>query len=96
MGLIRTGKHLSADETARLKEQFVDAYNTPVILLSQRHRGPNGKDEATLAIERARTALDRACVAAGFPELEKDQDGDVVHYGIDFDNGEIVTWDGQP
>lgn len=95
MGIIRTNKFLNAVETKALHGMAVDAANTPAIVLSQRHLGPAGKDEATLAQERFHRALDKAVVAAGFPEPAKDEDGDAVHYGLDFKTGEILEWDGK-
>lgn len=95
MGLIRTGKMLDADTAKRLHEMANAAATTPAIVFSQCRLGPYAKTEAQIMWEHFYRAANEACVAAGFPEPEKDADGDVINYGIDFGTGEVLLWDGK-
>jgi hypothetical protein len=96
MGILRTEKFFDAPTLERLHTMAKQAQSTPVILLSQRRLGPEGKDEATLAWERFYRELNAEAVKAGMPEPAADDDGDVINYGCDFKTGEILDWDGQP
>lgn len=95
MGIVRTQKFLDEPTLKRLTVLAVEWQRTPMILLTQRHLGPHGKTEDVLARERFYKALDEAAVAAGQPEPAVDEDGDVIHYGADFETGEILLWDGK-
>lgn len=94
MGLIRTGVKLDAGALDELRAAARNVRATPAIVVTQRHLGPFGRTESQLAEARLRTQLDAACVVAGFPTPAHDADGDVIHYGLDFETGEVLLWDG--
>jgi len=97
MPVVHTGKFFAEDKRKELKELAELAARTPVILLSQRHLGPNGKTEDQLAREAFHNALNAAAMAAGLPKPVEyvDDDGDecIIHYGADFATGEILGWE---
>lgn len=95
MGIIRTGKFLDEAVSAGLRRSHDLAQRVPAIVVGDRHLGPYGRTEAEKALEHVKNAIDEACVAAGMPEPEKDADGDVIHYGVDFATREILLWDGK-
>ncbi len=95
MGLVRTNKFLDTSAVERLHKMAVAAATTPALVVTQRHLGPHGKDEATLAQERFHAALDSAATGIGFPVPALDIYGHATHYGLDFKTGEILEWDGQ-
>jgi hypothetical protein len=92
VAIIRTGKHFDPATTERLMKLHLEARNMPVIVVTQRRLGPEAKDEATLAMERFHDELNRCAVAAGMPE-PRTFEGDVVNYGCDYSNGEILDWE---
>ena len=95
MGFNRTSKFLDAHTLGHLRELSFTAQNTPAILLSQKRLGPLGKTEAQIAWELFYEAVDEAAVAAGFPTPEQHPEQGTIHYGVDFHNGELLTWDGK-
>lgn len=93
MAIIYTGKYLDKDVATELGRRFRTAQSIPQgMVISDRHKGPNGIPDAVKALERVKDDIDRACVEAGLPEPEKDEDGDVIHYGVDFGSREILSW----
>lgn len=91
MAIVRTGTFLDTATRDALHDQHKRALNTPVMIVSQRSKGPHAKDEATLAIEHFNVAMNAAAVAAGLPEPPL-YEGNVVNYGCDYKTGEILGW----
>jgi hypothetical protein len=96
MGIIRTGKMVSAEKLDALREQWRLAQSTPAIVISQRRLGPYAKTEAELSQEFVRQAINATAMELGFAEPKHDEDGDRIDYGLDFATGEVLEWDGKP
>lgn len=98
MGLIRTGKFIEKALCAELHQQYSDAMRTPAMVVMQRHLGPRGRSDAQLAHEAVNKRINEACVALGCapPKEIIDKDGDpaIINYGVDFNTGEVLEWDG--
>jgi len=96
MGIVRTGKYLDKETKDTLYEAHARAERAPAMVIGERHLGPYGRTEVVKQRELVGQMIDKACVAAGCAEPERDADGDVIHYGVDFASGEILLWDGKP
>lgn len=96
MGIPRTGKYLAYATTDYLRMAFSMAQRMPTLVVAERRSDSDARIEGEHLQTEVARMIDRACVAAGLPELTKDGDGYVVHYGLDFENGEVLVWDGKP
>lgn len=93
MAVVHTGKFLSPDQQKEIRQATTDAVNTPAIVLTQRHLGPNGRDEATIAVERFHKRLNDMAMMLGLPDPGVDVDGDPINYGFNPGTGEILAWE---
>jgi hypothetical protein len=83
-----TGKCVSKERLAEIEKIF-ERTREPLFGVTTRDafRTAERIDRAQAEL---REAIDRAAVELGFPEPEKNADGDVIHYGL-LGTGEIVT-----
>ncbi len=85
----REGVYISADEKEKLTELFQRS-REPVfgMTTTQTFRQAERVDKARAGFYEL---VDKVAVDHGLPTPEKDKDGDVIHYGLDFSNGELLT-----
>lgn len=84
-GVVQTGVILEAVVVGKLQELHTSARNARVMVFP-----PSQVDWATQAWGHYHAAMDKAAVEAGLPEPERDADGDVIHWGVNFETGEIL------
>jgi hypothetical protein len=87
--MTRTGKFVTESENDRLQSLFQRTLE-PVFGATTRQTF-NAAQRVDDAVTHFYSEVDRAAVELGLPEPGVDQDGDVIHYGLDFSNREIVA-----
>lgn len=78
----------TADQLRQLHELLTTSQGP---LLGVSYRSVTARAQA-MEDTRARyyELVDQIAVDGGLPAPEKDADGDVIHYGVDFSNGQIL------